>query len=106
KQQGFDPAFVALAGFPQVVEMMAENIDDYAAIGSAVQANQAEVTASIQRLRAQAYASGALRSSPQQQVQVQSYSGQPVYVIQPVNPQVVYLPQYDPTVVYASGAGP
>jgi Protein of unknown function (DUF3300) len=107
QQQGFDPAFIALAGFPQVIEMMAEHIDDYAAIGSAVTANQAEVSASIQRLRAQAYASGALRTSPQQVVDVQQNSGQPIYVIQPANPQVVYLPQYNPTVVYtgSSGAG-
>jgi hypothetical protein len=102
QQQGFDPAFIALVGFPQVLQMMAENIDDYAAIGSAVSGNQAEVSASIQRLRSQAYASGALRSTPQQVVDVQ----QGYYAIQPANPQVVYLPQYDPTVVYAgSGAG-
>jgi Protein of unknown function (DUF3300) len=100
QQQGFDPAFIALVNFPTVVEMMAEHIDDYAAIGQAVTANQAEVAASIQRLRSQAYASGALRSTPQQQVQVQQESGQPVYAIQPANPQVVYVPQYDPTVVY------
>jgi Protein of unknown function (DUF3300) len=104
QQQGFDPAFIALAGFPQVLEMMAENIDDYAAIGAAVTANQGEVSASIQRLRAQAYAAGALRSTQQQQVEVQQEAGQPYYVIQPVNPQVVYVPQYDPTVVYA-GSG-
>src|SRR5271155_891950 len=106
QQQGFDPAFIALVGFPQVLEMMAENIDDYAAIGAAVMANQDEVSASIQRLRTQAYASGALRSSPQQMVDVQQNAGQPIYVIQPANPQVVYLPQYDPTVVYTGGAGP
>ena len=105
QQQGFDPAFVALAGFPQVVEMMAENIDDYAAIGAAVTADQGQVSAAIQRLRAQAYASGALRSTPQQQVEVQQAGGGPIYVIQPANPQVVYLPQYDPTVVYAGGGG-
>jgi hypothetical protein len=105
QQQGFDPAFIALVGFPQVIQMMAENIDDYAAIGSAVMANQAEVSASIQRLRAQAYASGALRSTPQQVVDVQQNGGQPIYVVQPANPQVVYLPQYDPTVVYAGGSG-
>jgi Protein of unknown function (DUF3300) len=103
QQQGFDPAFIALVGFPQVLQMMADNVDDYAAIGAAVTANQAEVSASIQRLRAQAYASGALRSSPQQQVVVQP-GPQPIYVIQPANPQVVYVPQYDPTVVYA-GSG-
>jgi hypothetical protein len=105
QQQGFDPAFIALVGFPQVIEMMAENIDDYAAIGSAVMANQGEVSASIQRLRAQAYASGALRSTPQQVVDVQQDAGQPIYVLQPANPQVVYLPQYDPTAVYAGGSG-
>jgi Protein of unknown function (DUF3300) len=101
QQQGFDPAFIALVNFPSVIEMMAENVDDYAAIGEAVSANQAEVAASIQRLRSQAYTSGALRSTPQQQVEVQQSSGQPIYAIQPANPQVVYLPQYDPTVVYA-----
>jgi hypothetical protein len=101
QQQGFDPAFIALVNFPSVIEMMAENIDDYAAIGEAVSTNQAEVAASIQRLRSQAYTSGALRSTPQQQVEVQQASGAPVYVIQPANPDVVYLPQYDPTVVYA-----
>jgi hypothetical protein len=104
QQQGFDPAFIALVGFPQVLGMMAENIDDYAAIGDAVTANQDEVSASIQRLRAQAYAAGSLRSTPQQQVEVQQNGGQPIYVIQPANPQVVYVPQYNPTVVYA-GSG-
>lgn len=101
QQQGFDPAFIALVSFPTVLQMMAENIDDYAAIGQAVTANQAEVAASIQRLRAQAYTAGSLRSNEQQQVEVQPSSGQQIYVIQPASPQVVYVPQYDPTVVYA-----
>jgi len=100
QQQGFDPAFIALVNFPQVLDMMAQNIDDYAAIGQAFQADQSSVTASIQRLRAQAYASGALRSNPQQQVVIQQAAGQPIYVIQPVSPSVVYVPQYDPTLVY------
>jgi hypothetical protein len=102
---GFDPAFIALVNFPQVVTMMAENIDDYTAIGDAFTADQASVTDSIQRLRAQAYASGALRTNEQLQVEVQQPAGQPVYVIQPVNPQVVYVPVYDPTVVYLRPAG-
>jgi hypothetical protein len=101
QRHGFDPAFLALLSFPAVLQMMAENIDDYAAIGQAVIANQSEVAASIQRLRAQAYNSGALRSNEQQQVEVQQAANQPVYAIQPANPQVVYVPQYDPTVVYA-----
>src|SRR5208283_3840436 len=100
QKQGFDPAFIALVNFPDVLAMMADHIDDYAAIGQAFSADQASVTDSIQRLRAQAYASGALRSNSQQQVEVQQPAGQTIYVIQPANPQVVYVPLYDPTVVY------
>ncbi|HEX4169873.1 MAG TPA: DUF3300 domain-containing protein, partial [Bryobacteraceae bacterium] len=90
QQQGFDPPFLALVSFPQVLNMMAQNIDDYAAIGTAFSSNQGMVMDSIQRLRAQAYASGALRSTSQLQVVQQSPQ---VIVIQPANPQVVYVPQ-------------
>ena len=100
EKQGFDPAFIALTTFPQVLDMMAQNVDDYAAIGQAFLADQALVTASIQRLRAQAYAAGTLQSNPQQQVEVQQTPSQTIYVIQPANPQVVYVPVYNPTVVY------
>ena len=62
QNQGFDPAIVALVTFPTVLDAMAQNVDDYAAIGAAFKANQAAVTAAIQSLRQQAYASGALDS--------------------------------------------
>jgi hypothetical protein len=104
ERQGFDPAFLALVNFPQVLEMMAQHIDDYAAIGRVFSTDQGAVAASIQRLRAQAYDSGALRSNPQQTVGVQQSAGQTVYVIQPANPTVVYVPQYDPTIVYVRPA--
>jgi Protein of unknown function (DUF3300) len=101
QQQGFDPAFIALVTFPQVLDMMAQNIDDYAAIGSAFSANQALVMDSIQRLRAQAQAAGSLQSNQQQQVIVQNQGGRQIIVVQPANPQIVYVPVYDPVVVYA-----
>jgi hypothetical protein len=106
QQQGFDPAFIALVNFPEALAVMAQHVDDYAAIGQAFSADQGAVTASIQRLRSQAYNSGALRSNAQQQVVVQQPAGQTIYVIQPANPQVVYVPQYDPTVVYVGVVGP
>jgi hypothetical protein len=87
QKQGFDPAFIALVSFPNVLAVMAEHVDDYAAIGNAFSADQGAVTASIQRLRDQAYATGALRSNSQQQVEVQQAAGQPIYIIQPANPQ-------------------
>ena len=85
--------------------MMAQHIDDYAAIGQAFSADQEAVSASIQRLRAQAYNAGSLRNNSQQQVEVQQPAGQTIYVIQPVSPQVVYVPQYDPTIVYVRPSG-
>ena len=100
EKQGFDSAFVALVMFPDVINMMAEDIDDFAAIGEAFSTDQGAVSASIQRLRAQAYAAGTLQSNQQQTVQVQQVAAQPVYVIQPANPQVVYVPIYNPTTVY------
>jgi Protein of unknown function (DUF3300) len=102
QQQGFDPAFIALMNFPQVLDMMAQHIDDYAAIGQAFAADQGTVMASVQRLRQQAYASGALQSNQHQNVEVQTQGASQVVVIQPANPQVVYVPQYNPAVVFAA----
>jgi len=100
--QGFDPAFIALINFPQVLDMMAQNIDSYAAIGRAFSANQAPVMNSIQRLRQQAYAAGNLESNQYQTVDVQDQGGVQAVSIVPANPQVVYVPAYNPTVVYAT----
>jgi Protein of unknown function (DUF3300) len=100
QQQGFDPAFIALVNFPQVLDMMAQNIDSYAAIGQAFAANQGMVMDSVQRLRQQAYAAGALENNQYQTVQLQSQGASQVVVIQPANPQVVYVPQYNPQVIY------
>jgi hypothetical protein len=100
--QGFDPAFIALANFPQVLDMMAQNIDSYATIGRAFSANQATVMDSIQRLRQQAYAAGALESNEYQSVQVQDQGGVQAITVVPANPQVVYVPVYNPQVVYVA----
>src|SRR6516225_10157464 len=98
--QGFDPAFIALVNFPQVLDMMAQNIDDFATIGQAFAANQGMVMDSVQRLRQQAYSVGALESDQYQTVSVQNQGTTQVVVIQPANPQVVYVPQYNPQVVF------
>ena len=101
QQQGFDPAFIALVQFPDVLQMMADNIVlTMQRLARPWTTNQAAVSDSIQRLRAQAYApAGGLRSNAQQTVVVQRIGPQTIYVIQPANPQVVYVPQYDPSVV-------
>ncbi len=97
----FEPSFVALALFPQVVNDMARQIERTTSLGKAFAANQTAVFDSIQRLRAQAQKAGALKDTPQQDVEMKTTSsGQQVIVIEPANPQVIYVPQYNPTVVY------
>jgi len=99
--KGFEPSFVALALFPDVVQRMAARIDWTKLVGQVFVADRSIVFASIQKLRAQAHTIGTLKSNEQQQVETQTTStGQEVIVIEPTNPQVVYVPQYNPTVVY------
>lgn len=99
--EGFDPNLVALAIFPDVVKFMAERLDWTTALGKAFTADRSAVFDSIQRLRAQAQQSGALKDTPQQDVETTATSdGTSIIVIEPANPQVVYVPQYDPQVVY------
>jgi Protein of unknown function (DUF3300) len=100
QSMGYDPAFIALVNFPQVLDTMAQNIDDYAAVGRAFSVNQKAVMDAIQRLRQQAYAAGNLESNQYQTVDVQNQSGVQAVTIVPANPQVVYIPQYNPQVVY------
>jgi hypothetical protein len=98
---GFDPSYVALVVFPDVVNAMASNMDATTRIGQAFETNRSAVFDSIQRLRAKARDAGKLKSTPQQEVETKTTSsGQQVIVIEPSNPQVVYVPQYNPTTVY------
>ena len=98
--QGFEPSFVALALFPQVVMLMAEQLDWTTRLGKTFASNRSAVFDSIQRLRTQAQKSGALKDTPQQDVQTVTSGGEQVIVIEPANPQIIYVPQYDPQVVY------
>ena len=101
KQTGFEPSLVMLVLFPQVVDFMATNLDWTTAVGQAFTGDRAAVMESVQRLRADAMKAGKLKSSPQQSVSImKTESGQEVIVIEPVNPQVVYVPQYSSQAVY------
>jgi uncharacterized membrane protein YgcG len=98
---GFEPSLVALALFPQVVTSMVSKLDWTTRLGQAFVADRNGVFASIQRLRAQAQDSGALKDTPQQDVESRkTETGETVIVIEPANPQIVYVPQYNPQVVY------
>ena len=98
---GFEPSFVALAVFPDIVSTMAADPEWTAAIGEAFAKDRSGVFGSIQRLRTQAKSVGSLKSTPQQTVDSRTTSsGQEVIVIEPANPQVVYVPQYNAQTVY------
>jgi uncharacterized protein DUF3300 len=98
---GFEPSFVALTLFPHVVAKMAEQISWTTLVGHTFSVDRGAVFASIQKLRQQAKDVGTLKSTPQQTVETKKTdAGQDVIVIEPTNPQVIYVPQYNTEVVY------
>jgi len=104
---GFAACYVALAPFGQVVQMLVQKPDWTAQLGKAFVADKTAVFDSIQRLRAAAQALGNLKTTEQQAVVTETTStGQPVIVIQPTNPQVVYVPVYNTQTVYVQAAPP
>jgi hypothetical protein len=96
--QPWDPSVQSLVAFPQVLATMASKPDWVTHLGNAFLAQPNDVMDSVQRLRKQAQSAGNLKSSEQQKVVVEQNTIQ----IQPANPQVVYVPTYNPTVVYGA----
>jgi hypothetical protein len=91
-----EPSVKAVAHYPKVLQMLAEHADWTQAIGAAFLTQQDDVLMSIQRLRTMAVEAQTLRSTPQQQVIVADN-----YVeILPASPEVIYVPIYDPVIVY------
>lgn len=100
QQQNWDPSVKSLVSFPPVLGMMGSELNWTQQLGDAVLAQQSDVMDSIQELRAKAKAAGALQSNAQQTVTTQGSGSNETIVIQPANPQVVYVPTYNPSVVY------
>jgi hypothetical protein len=103
ESQPWDPSVQSLVAFPQVIQMMGDKPDWVQNLGDAFLASSKDVLDSAQRLRAQAQKAGNLKSSDQQKVVVEPAPEAPqqtVIKIEPTNPQVVYVPAYNPTVVY------
>src|ERR1700757_940239 len=104
-KQPWDPSIQSLVEFPDVVQRMAGNIQWTTDLGNAFLAQQSDVMDAVQRMRAKAQGTGNLKTSAQAVVKTETVpSGKQVIEIQQANPDVVYVPSYDPTVVY--GAAP
>ena len=98
--QNWDPSVQALVMFPDVLKRLNEDVTWTTNLGNAFLNQQGDVMGAIQRLRASAEQSGKLVSTPQQQVINTTDAGQPVVEIQPTNPEVIYVPSYDPSWVW------
>jgi hypothetical protein len=95
-QQDWDPSVKAVAHYPEVIEWMDTNIDWTQQLGQAFVAQPDDVMQAVQRLRARARDLGNLVDTPQQQILVEDNSLR----IVPAQPDVIYVPVYEPSVVY------
>jgi hypothetical protein len=104
RQQNWDPSVQAMVAFPDAMALLTRDIRWTTDLGNAFLAQQADVTSAIQRMRARAQQNGRLQSSPQQNVSVGYDNGQSAIQIQPANPEVVYVPSYNPDYVWGPPA--
>jgi len=98
EKEPWDPSVKSLVNFPVVLASMSEKLDVTTKIGDAFLAQQKDVMDTVQMLRKKAYDAGNLKTSKEQKVIVEKE----VIVIQPSDPQVIYVPSYSPTVVYGT----
>src|SRR5712664_3721153 len=99
-KQPWDPSIQALAGLPDVVKRLADDIQWTTDLGNAFLAQQGDVMDAVQRMRKKAQDTGNLKSTEQQKVETKVIESKSVIVVEQANPQVVYVPSYDPVVVY------
>jgi uncharacterized membrane protein YgcG len=97
-KQAWDPSVKALAQFPSVLENMDKNLSWTSSLGDAYANQEQDVTQAVQTLREQARNAGKLNSNEQEKVTNQGST----IVIEPANPDVVYVPAYDPWLVYGA----
>ena len=104
RRQPWDASVQGLVAFPDAMATLNEDIQWTTALGSAFLAQEADVMVAVQDLRSQAQVSGRLVSSPQQTVSAVAGEGRTVIEIVPADPQVIYVPRYDPYYVWGSPA--
>jgi hypothetical protein len=96
EKQNWDPSVKSLVNFSQVLSMMSEKLDWTQKLGDAFLAQQKEVMDTVQKLRIKAKEAGNLKTTQEQKVIVQ----EKIIIIEPASPQVIYVPAYNPVVVY------
>ena len=104
RQQNWDASVQALVAFPDVLAKMNQDVQWTTALGNAFLAQQSDVMAAVQGMRARAQSNGRLSSTPQQTVTTETQGGQAAIDIAPADPQVMYVPEYDPAYVWGPPA--
>ncbi len=100
EKEDWDPSIQGLAALPDAVKQLAENIKWTTDLGNAFLAQQSDVMDAVQRMRAKAKDAGNLKSNKEMTVETKVIESKTVVVIEQANPQVVYVPSYNPVVVY------
>ena len=100
EKEDWDPSVQGMAALPDAVKQLAENIKWTTDLGNAFLAQQSDVMDAVQRMRMKAKDAGNLKSNAQMKVETQVVETKTVVVIQQANPQVVYVPAYNPVVIY------
>jgi hypothetical protein len=98
ENETWDVSVKSLAAFPSILDMMNEKLDWTQKLGDAFLDQQKDVLASVQRLRKLAQDNGNLQTNQQQVVRSEAQA----IIIEPAQPQTVYVPSYNPTVVYGA----
>ena len=106
EKQPWDPSVQAMAALPDVVKRLADDIQWTTDLGNAFLAQQTDVMEAVQRMRAKGEGKGNLKSTEQMKVETKVVESKQVIVIEQSNPQVVYVPSYDPVVVYGAPVYP
>ena len=104
EKQGWDPSVKSLVNFPQILQLMDDKLDWTQKLGDAFLAQQKDVLATVQTLRAKALEAGNLKTTRDQKVVVEQ--NPQIILIQQASPEVIYVPAYNPTVVYGVWAYP
>ena len=99
-KQPWDPSIQSMAALPDVVKRLGDDIQWTTELGNAFLAQQSDVMDAVQRMRKKAEGTGALKTNEQQKVETKVVEQKTVIVVEPANPQVVYVPAYNPVVVY------
>jgi hypothetical protein len=99
----WDGSVISLLNYPEIVKMMSDDLDWTQLMGEAIVNQQDDVLAAIQQLREQAVANGVIKSDDKVKVTTQTDKGRDNIIIEPASKEVIYVPQYEPEMLYEPG---